>query len=111
MPEAVVITFLGVVIIITGLFHVWGEFRIGGVFTATHQVLHTIMGVFEIILGVMLVISPLGQSEATYWVVTIWSLVFGDLVIGEAIIQWLASREAAKKAAANETNAPSTTTS
>ena len=95
-PEEVFVTVLGGIIIITGLLHLWSEYEIGGAASGGHRILHALMGVFELILGVMLVVSPLDQSRFTYWIVTIWALIFGVLAIGEAVAQWMADRKGTK---------------
>jgi len=92
-PEETVITLLGVVLIFTGLIHLWGEFRVGGAVSRGHRMLHALLGVFELVLGLMLVISPLDQSQFTYWIVTIWSLFFGILAIVDAVSQWMVTRK------------------
>ena len=42
------------------------------------------LGVFEIILGAMLIIEPLGRSTAFYLAATIWALMGGFILIGDA---------------------------
>jgi uncharacterized membrane protein HdeD (DUF308 family) len=95
VPEATMIVLLGVVILLTGLIHVLTEVRAGGVFSAPHRWMHALLGVFEVILGILLIVSPLDRSNFTYWVAAIWGVVFGVLAIGEAFVQRSAARNQA----------------
>jgi uncharacterized membrane protein HdeD (DUF308 family) len=82
-----VVELLGVVILLTGVLHMMGEFRLGGVFKRKHETLHFLLGLFEVVLGLTLILSPLEQGPITYWIATIWALIFGSLVIGEAVTE------------------------
>ena len=93
-PEAAYFALLGVVILLTGLVHLTANVRAGGAIRQRHRWLSILLGIFEISLGLLLMISPLDRSPVTYWIVTIWALVFGVLVIGDA----LAKRSQARKA-------------
>ena len=87
VPEIVVIELLGVVILLTGVLTVLGEFRIGKVLRRRHETLQFLLGLFEIVLGILLIASPLERGPITYWTATIWSLIFGGLVIGDALAE------------------------
>ena len=103
-PEGSIVILLGVVMMLTGLIHLWSEWRVGGAASQSHRVLHALLGVFELILGLTLVISPLDRSRFTYMVVTIWALLFGILAIIEAIAQWAEDRRTSKAAKQNTTD-------
>lgn len=98
VPGGAFVVLLGVVIMLTGLIHITADVRVGDAVTKKHRWLNLALGVFEFILGLTLVISPLDRGPATYWVATIWALVFGVLVIGDAITQRSEARKAAKRA-------------
>jgi uncharacterized membrane protein HdeD (DUF308 family) len=85
--EVVVIELLGAVILLTGVMHLFGEFRIGRVIKAKRTTAQKILSTFEIILGLMLILSPLDQSPLVYWTATIWALVGGGLIISDALYQ------------------------
>ena len=87
MPEIAVIELLGAVILFTGILHMLGEFRVGTVFKRRQETLHFLLGLFEIVLGLALILSPLEHGSITYWTATIWALIFGVLVISEALIK------------------------
>jgi hypothetical protein len=42
---------------------------------------------FEIVLGLVLILSPLEHGPIAYWTATLWSLIFGGLVISDALMQ------------------------
>jgi uncharacterized membrane protein HdeD (DUF308 family) len=87
VPEIAVVELLGVVILLTGVLHMLGEFRVGTVFKARYETYHFLLGLLEVVLGLVLILSPLEHGPITYWAATIWSLVFGGLVIGDALAQ------------------------
>jgi uncharacterized membrane protein HdeD (DUF308 family) len=67
VPEIAVVELLGVVILLTGVLHMMGEFRLGGVFKRKHETLHFLLGLFEVVLGLTLILSPLEQGPITAW--------------------------------------------
>lgn len=87
VDEVVFIELLGAVILLTGVLHLFGEFRIGRVIKGKRTTAQKILAIFEIILGAMLIISPLEQSPIIYWTATIWALVGGGLIISDALYQ------------------------
>ena len=87
VPEIAVVELLGAVILVTGVLHMLGQFRHSGVFRRRDKRLHVVLGLLEIILGILLILSPLERGPIIYWTATIWSLIFGGLVIGGALVQ------------------------
>jgi uncharacterized membrane protein HdeD (DUF308 family) len=85
LPEGALIVLLGMVIMLTGVLHAAANIRFSTKVRSQHHLLNIILGVFEIVFGLTLVLSPLDRSPASYWFATIWALVFGVLVIGDAI--------------------------
>jgi len=51
------------------------------------------MGTFEILLGVLLIVEPLGRSATFYLSASVWALVGGFILIGDAIRLWSVSRD------------------
>ena len=76
---------LGLVILLTGVLHVIGELRAGLLRGSGTTIAHFALGIFEIIMGGMLFLSPLSFSPFMYLVATIWALVGGGLIIGTAV--------------------------
>lgn len=84
VPEIAVVEILGVAIFITGVVHMFSQFRLGKLFKRKEETLDFMLGLFEIVLGLMLISSPLEHGPVTYWVATIWALIFGNMVIANA---------------------------
>jgi len=89
VPEIVVIELLGGVILLTGVLHMVGQFGQGGIFKRRHEKLTFLLGLFEFVLGLIFVWSPLEHGPLVYWTATVWALVFGLLIIGDALVQRL----------------------
>jgi uncharacterized membrane protein HdeD (DUF308 family) len=90
----VAMSFLGVIIILTGLMNISGSFR--GLRKRPFSAI--LLGVFEVILGSILIISPLERGTFIYFAATIWALLGGFILLGDA----LHMRRQATQAAASE---------
>jgi uncharacterized membrane protein HdeD (DUF308 family) len=94
LPEGTVVQLLGTVILLTGVLHILSEFRVGRWTKRGITWAHFFLGVFEIVLGATLLLSPLDQGPIVYWTATLWALVGGALIIGGALYnRFLARRE------------------
>jgi len=87
VDEVVFFELLGAVILLTGVLHLFGDFRIGRVIKRKRTTAQKILAVFEILLGVLLILSPLERSPIICWTATIWALVGGGLIITDAVYQ------------------------
>ena len=89
--EDVLVSLIGLIILLTGLMHIIGGFRAGpeesNLFSQNRKWSWTafLLGVFEIVLGVILVIEPMGQGPLLYYVASVWALVGGVILIGNAL--------------------------
>jgi uncharacterized membrane protein HdeD (DUF308 family) len=89
--EDVLLSVIGLIIFLTGLMHIFGGFRTGPV--ETHLLSRNrkwswtafLLGLFELVLGVMLVIEPMGRGPAIYFAASLWALVGGVILIGNAL--------------------------
>jgi len=91
--EDVVFFVLGTVILATGLLHIFGEIRIGG-FTTTRQTrVHYYLGVLEVLLGGLLILSPRIDQPFVYWAATAWALIYGVMVLNSAVRQFVRRRQ------------------
>ena len=104
VDEVVFMELLGAVILLTGVLHLFGEFRIGRVIKRKRMTAQKILAVFEIILGGLVIISPLDRSPIIYWTATIWALIGGGLIIYDALYQ----RAQAKREQKTEAKPPGT---
>lgn len=82
--EAPVITALGIVIFLTGVLHAFGGFLKIGEYERKWSWDSFILGVFEIILGGVLVTAPLNRSDLTYIAASVWAVIGGIVIIGDA---------------------------
>jgi uncharacterized membrane protein HdeD (DUF308 family) len=98
---------LGAIILLTGILHVTEGFRRGGDAWRHREHLASILGVFEILLGVLLVLQPLARARLAYSLGSLWALLAGAILIGDALrMRVQASQEpAAGPAAGSEEEA------
>ncbi len=76
---------LGLVILFTGLIHVFDGVKTGRFATRQWSWASLLLGIFEIILGLLLVIKPLARGPLIYLSASIWALLAGLTLIGDAI--------------------------
>jgi len=87
LSENLVIILLGTIISLTGILHVGSGFRFGKQAIHGRTTLSVMLGIFELILGMLIIFSDGGGSPTIYWVAIIWSLLGGSLLIGDAFRQ------------------------
>jgi uncharacterized membrane protein HdeD (DUF308 family) len=88
--EDVLLSVVGLIILLTGLMHIVGGFRTGPV--ETHLLSQNrkwswtafLLGLFEIVLGVILVIAPMGRGPLIYFAASVWALIGGVILLGNA---------------------------
>jgi uncharacterized membrane protein HdeD (DUF308 family) len=85
LPEALVIQILGAVILLTGILHLMGQFRVGRFLKLKRTTAHKFLAGFEILGGALLIYSPLDRGPIIYWTATAWALIGGGLIISDAI--------------------------
>ena len=89
--EDVLLSVIGLVILLTGLMHVVGGFRTSPVeahlFSQNRKWAWTafLLGLFEIVLGVILVIAPMNRGPVIYLAASVWALVGGVILLGDAL--------------------------
>jgi uncharacterized membrane protein HdeD (DUF308 family) len=90
--EDILLSLLGVVILLTGILHAFGGFQTG---KAHRRFMLTslLLGAFEIVLGFVLIVEPMGRSYAFYLIVSIWALIGGFILITNAILLRRAHKE------------------
>jgi uncharacterized membrane protein HdeD (DUF308 family) len=85
VDPALQVQILGLVILLTGVLHIVGVVRLRRVRKGGRTWAHIALGIFEIVLGSMLFISPLAYGPPVYWTAVIWALVGGGMIIGTAV--------------------------
>jgi uncharacterized membrane protein HdeD (DUF308 family) len=100
LSELIILNLLGGVMILTGIIHITGGFRVGR--QERHQTWASILlGVFEVILGSLaLLAQSLEFGQAFYWALTIWALLGGFMLFADA----LAIRRQARQASPGKLN-------
>ena len=88
-----IVNIAGAVIILTGVLHLFGGIQIGKQRQRGRTPMSMVLGLAEIVLGILFLFSSTGRNQAIYVVATIWALVGGTLIIADALMQ----RSAAKK--------------
>ena len=71
----------------TGILHLIGEFRIGRNIKQKRTTAQKFLAVFEILLGVLLIYSPLDLRPVVYCIAFFSALIGGGLIIADAIYQ------------------------
>ena len=84
-PDHIVLSLLGVVVLLTGLLHTFVGFRERGGTDRHRTWTSVLLGIFEIVLGLQLIVAPLEQGPIFYIAGAIWALVGGDILIGDAL--------------------------
>jgi uncharacterized membrane protein HdeD (DUF308 family) len=85
VAEEVFFSILGLVILLTGLLHIFGGFRTGPDQVREWSWTSFLLGLFEVILGLMLIASPLTRDIWVFLAVGIWALIGGAILIGDAL--------------------------
>jgi uncharacterized membrane protein HdeD (DUF308 family) len=95
--DTLAITILGIAILLTGLMHMLGGFRTAEDATRQLSRLSILLGLFEVVLGLALVVQPLDQGLIIYLGASIWAMVGGTILIGDALRLRSRARAASSK--------------
>jgi uncharacterized membrane protein HdeD (DUF308 family) len=87
LGESLVINLLGAVVLLTGILHIIGGFQFGRKAMLGRTGLSIALGIFEVILGSIVLFSHIGTSQITFTVSTIWALLAGALLFVDAFRQ------------------------
>ena len=85
VAEDIVIGVVGLIILLTGLLHMFGGFRQDGQSIRRWSWTGFLLGVFEAVLGLLLIIEPLERGPIVYTAATLWALLGGLILIGDAL--------------------------
>ena len=82
--QELLFTVVGVVMVLTGIIHVWHGYQSeqgenGRSWTAT------LLGFFEVVLGVLVIVVPLEEGSLIYYAAAIWAVVGGIVIFGDAL--------------------------
>jgi uncharacterized membrane protein HdeD (DUF308 family) len=85
LGESIVFTLLGLLILLTGLLHMFGGFWQSGGEGRTRTVTSFLLGIFEAILGLLLIAAPTERAPLILVAASSWALLGGALLIGDAL--------------------------
>ena len=104
IPELMIAYLIGGVMILTGIMHV-ATGSSDGARRSRRSWAGVLLGIFEIVMGIMIFISPLSYGPLVYWFITFWAFLGGIILFREAWRHRKQVKEAAK--ATGETEAGS----
>ena len=87
LDGALVVSTRGVVIALTGIAHVVGGCRVGKRALHGRTSLSILLGIFEFVLGVLLLLSPTLETQLIFWIASAWAILGGILILGDAYRQ------------------------
>jgi uncharacterized membrane protein HdeD (DUF308 family) len=87
LDDRVVVYILGAVIVLTGLIHVFGGFRVGEETERQRSWTSLLLGIFEIVLGALLLTSPTEPGPGIFIAASIWAFIGGFMLFGDALRQ------------------------
>lgn len=85
VDENLVLYLLALVILLTGLVHIFGGFITGEDLTRERTTASVILGLFEVGLGVLLFVAQLERINWVYLLLTAWALFSGFVLIFDAL--------------------------
>lgn len=94
--NTIAIIVLGAVILLTGISHLITEWKFG--YISGRRILHTLLAVFEILLGLQLMLLPVVDHLYVRQTITVWALLGGILFVSTTIYEHLQRRQATKAA-------------
>jgi len=114
LGEVFIFNLIGFIMLLTGLLHVFGGFRTDNLSRSLTWG-SFILGIFEIVLGVLLIITTASVSPAIHLVISIWAFIGGFMILTDA--WWLRAKlhhltemQAVEEALAVDDNQPTNTT-
>ena len=97
MSANVLIIILGIIIVLTGLVHIFGGFKTGEEYGGHWTWSHIGLGVIEVIMGLWIILLPFISFEAARFVLSAWGIIAGvGLITSSLRIHRLARMERAE---------------
>jgi uncharacterized membrane protein HdeD (DUF308 family) len=85
LSEVMVLYLLGTVILLTGVLHMFGGFRTGEPRQRQWSWGSLLLGLFEVVLGAILLLEPYERGPILNSLAAVWGLVGGAMLIGDAL--------------------------
>ena len=80
----VIVLLLGVLVIFTGLLHIFGGFRISSAYGSQWAWGSYLVGIVQVILGLIVVIYPWEPIPIVWWIASLWCIITGILLLFDA---------------------------
>ena len=93
---------LGAVILLTGVLHATTQLRLGKQALRGRPIVNILLGLAEIALGALLILTPTGREQTVYYAAMVWSLLGGGLLLVTTVLQWLRERRQVQAGPAEE---------
>lgn len=81
--EELIFNLIGFIMLLTGLLHVFGGFRTDNLSRSVTWG-SILLGIFEIILGALLIITAVGFSPIIHLAISIWAFIGGFIILADA---------------------------
>ena len=85
VAEEIIFAVLGIMIILTGFLHIFGGFRTELGERRRWSWKSFFLGLFEIVLGVLLIVEPLERGTFIYIAASVWAMLGGLILAGDAL--------------------------
>ncbi len=76
---------LGVLIVLSGLLHILAGMRFSEIIGRGWKITNVLLGVFELVFGVLVVLYPWYRFDLAYLSVAIWALLGGVIMLGDGL--------------------------
>ena len=83
IPDQAIAYLLGGVMILTGIMHMATAYS-GSAGYIRRSWVSVVLGIIEIVMGIMIFISPLSYGPVVYWFITLWAFLGGVILFREA---------------------------
>ena len=83
---------LGGVILLNGILHATAQSRFGRGALRGRPLVNVLLGLIEIVLGVLVLVTPTGREPIVFSIAIVWSLLAGGFLLVGAVVQWLQER-------------------
>jgi uncharacterized membrane protein HdeD (DUF308 family) len=84
LADDVVLSLLGFIVLLTGIIHAFEGFQSRHTHSRRRSWPSTLLGLFEIVLGLILVVAPLSQGPIVYLSLVGWAFMGGAVLMGDA---------------------------
>lgn len=76
---------LGLIMLLTGLVHILGGYRIGRAYGRRWTLGHAFLGIVEIVIAIMLFLLPILETEIIFTALSIWGIIAGIGLISDGL--------------------------